>query len=293
MKLKKENVLPTIINALKEDVGSGDLTSALVLEKDVVIGANIIANEACVLAGIDLARWVFSVLDERIGFTGFSDDGNSVKKGRKIASVKGYAKAILAGERTVLNFLGKLSGVATLTGRFIEKVKGAKSEIFDTRKTSPGMRELEKYAVRIAGGRNHRMGLWDRILIKDNHLDVSSRMRNVSRLQAIKDIIKKAKAGGYKDIELEVDNLREFREALGLDSGIIMLDNMKIGDIRKAVRLRDAKDKKSGARILLEVSGGVGLKNVAMIAKTGVDRISIGSLTHSAPAVDFSLEICM
>ncbi len=293
MKLKKGRVLPIIINALREDVGSGDMTSALVFEKDVVIGADIIANEACVLAGIDIARWVFSVMDERIGFRGFSDDGNPVKRGRKIASVKGYAKAILAGERTVLNFLGKLSGVATLTGRFIEKVKGTRSEIFDTRKTSPGMRELEKYAVRIAGGRNHRMGLWDGILIKDNHLDVSSRMHNVSRLQAIKDIIKKARAGGYKDIELEVDNLREFREALGLDGGIIMLDNMKIGDIRKAVRLRDAKDKKNGTKILLEVSGGVGLNNVAMIAKTGVDRISIGSLTHSAPAVDFSLEICV
>lgn len=278
MKLKKEKVFPIIMTALAEDLGSGDITSALIFEKDQNVMADIVANEECVAAGIDVARWIFNALDERIIFRPFCDDGARLKKGKRLMSLKGSVRNILAGERTVLNFLGRLSGVATLTSRFVEKVKGKKAKIFDTRKTTPGLRVLEKYAVRIGGGCNHRTGLWDGILIKDNHLAGSMPPK-------IKDAVKKAKAKGYKNIEIEVNNLKEFKEALAVGADIIMLDNMKIEDIRKAVRLTKSK-------VELEASGGITLENVARIAMTGVDRISIGSLTHSAPSIDFSLEIC-
>jgi len=275
MKLSKEKVLPIIMAALAEDVASGDITSALIFEKDENVMADVIVNEDCVPAGLDVLRWIFDALDERIVFRPLCADGDSVKKGRRVAVLKGSVKNILAGERTALNFLGRLSGVATSTSRFVAKVKGAKAKIFDTRKTLPGLRVLEKYAVRVGGGSNHRMGLWDGVLIKDNHL---------SRVK-VRDAVKKAKAKGYKDIEIEVSDLKEFKEALAAGADIIMLDNMKIEDIRKAVRLAKSK-------AVLEVSGGVDLENVARIARTGIQRISIGALTHSAPSVDFSLEIC-
>lgn len=275
MKLVKEKVLPVIMSALREDVGGGDITSAVVFEKDMSVTAGVFAGEACVVVGIDVARWIFNILDERIIFRPLYNDGDRVKKGKKIISLKGSVRNILTGERTVLNFLGRISGVATLTSRFVEKIKGSKTQIFDTRKTTPGLRLLEKYAVRLGGGQNHRTGLWDQILIKDNHLTMST----------IKSAVTKAKNSHYKNIEVEVEDLSEFKEALDAGADIIMLDNMKIEDIRKAV-------KSAGSRVLLEVSGGVGLDNVAKIARTGVDRVSIGSLTHSAPSIDFSLEIC-
>ncbi len=275
MKLSKEKVLPVIMAALAEDVASGDITSALIFEKDENVMADVIVHEDCVPAGLDVLRWIFNALDERIIFRPLCADGDSVKKGKKVAALKGSVKNILAGERTALNFLGRLSGVATSTSRFMAKVKGTKAKIFDTRKTLPGLRVLEKYALRVGGGSNHRMGLWDGVLIKDNHL---------SRVK-VRDAVKKAKAKGYKNIEIEVSDLKEFKEALDAGADIIMLDNMKIGDIRKAVRLAKSK-------AVLEVSGGVDLENVARIARTGIHRISIGALTHSAPSVDFSLEIC-
>ncbi|MBU4312453.1 MAG: carboxylating nicotinate-nucleotide diphosphorylase [Candidatus Omnitrophica bacterium] len=276
MKLVKEKVLPIIMSALAEDIGSGDITSAVVFEKDVIVMADVFAKEACVVAGLDVAKWVFNTLDERVIFRPLANDGDSVNKGKKIISLKGSARNILTCERTALNFLGKISGVATLTSRFVEKTKGSKARIYDTRKTTPGMRVLEKYAVRMGGGQNHRTGLWDQVLIKDNHLAMTS----------IKTAVVTAKNHHYKNIEVEVDDLKKFKEALDAGADIIMLDNMKIEDVRKAVRIRGRK------KAALEVSGGVGLDNVARIARTGVDRISIGSLTHSAPSIDFSLEIC-
>jgi nicotinate-nucleotide pyrophosphorylase (carboxylating) len=284
MRLKKENILPIIMNALREDIGNGDITSALIFDKDVTILANIIANEACVLAGIDIARWIFNVLDERIDFKSFCDDASSIKKDKRVASLRGSAKAILSGERVALNFLGRLSGIATLTNKFLENTKGTGVDIFDTRKTTPGLRELEKYAVKVGGGKNHRMGLWDGVLIKDNYL---AAMRPYS----IQDTLRKAGNKGYRNIEIEVSNLKEFKEALDAGADIIMLDNMKVDDIRKAVRLKAIGHKLQGTSVILEVSGGVTLDNVRTIAKTGVDRVSIGSLTHSAPSIDFSLEI--
>jgi len=286
MKLAREKALPIIMAALGEDVGGGDITSGAIFEKDMIVLADIVAKEECVLCGVDVAKWVFTVLDERIIFRSIYNDGAVVKKGKKIASIKGSLKNILTCERTALNFLSRLSGVSTLTAEFVKKAK--KTKIFDTRKTLPGLRILEKYAVRVAGGCNHRMGLWDQILIKDNHLALCS----------IEDAIKRAKDKHYKNIEVEVDNLKDFRKAMDSGADIIMLDNMSVEDIRKAVKLRcsmlDARCSMLDARCSmpeLEASGGINLDNVAKIAKTGVDRISIGALTHSAPAVDFSLEI--
>ncbi|MBU1147593.1 MAG: carboxylating nicotinate-nucleotide diphosphorylase [Candidatus Omnitrophica bacterium] len=278
MKLAREKALPIIMAALGEDVGGGDITSGAIFEKDMIVLADIVAKEECVLCGVDVAKWVFTVLDERIIFRSIYNDGAVVKKGKKIASIKGSLKNILTCERTALNFLSRLSGVSTLTAEFVKKAK--KTKIFDTRKTLPGLRILEKYAVRVAGGCNHRMGLWDQILIKDNHLALCS----------IEDAIKRAKDKHYKNIEVEVDNLKDFRKAMDSGADIIMLDNMSVEDTRRATRL-GTRNKGQGTRVLLEVSGGVSLENVAKIARTGVDRISIGALTHSAPAVDFSLEI--
>ncbi|MBU4458262.1 MAG: carboxylating nicotinate-nucleotide diphosphorylase [Candidatus Omnitrophica bacterium] len=278
MKLSKEKVLPIIMSALSEDVASGDITSNAVFEKDKAVIAQIVCGQDCVLAGVDVARWVFSSLDEKIMFRPLGNDGDKVKKKKKVISLRGSIKNILAGERTALNFLGRLSGIATLTSEFVKKAKGARAKIYDTRKTTPGMRVLEKYAVRLGGGYNHRMGLWDSVLIKDNHLAGS-------RLSAIQDAVRLTKAKGYRNIEVEVDNLKEFQVALASGADIIMLDNMKIEDVRKAVRLNRSKAE-------LEVSGRVTLDSVSKIAKAKVDRISIGSLTHSAPSIDFSLEIC-
>jgi len=274
-KLIKEKIFPTIMAALREDVGSGDITSQLVFDKDWPVMANLIVKEDCIIAGIDVARWSFTALDEKIVFTTICEDGEAVKKGKKVASLKGSAKNILTTERTALNFLARLSGVATLTNTFVKKVKGTKAKIFDTRKTSPCLRELEKYAVKCGGGLNHRMGLWDGVLIKDNHLKFFS----------IGDTVNKARERHHRNIEIEVNNLQQYKEALDVSPDIVMLDNMDIEDVRKAVKMRTSN------RPVLEASGGIDLDNVLKVAKTGVERISVGILTHSAPSIDFSLEI--
>lgn len=284
MKLVKEKILPLIITALNEDIGSGDITTALVFEKDDIVQARLIAKEDCIVAGIDIARWIFDILDEKIGFMPLCKDGDRIKKGKKVINIKGSVRNILAGERTALNFLGKLSGIATLTGKFTAKIKGTNAKILDTRKTTPGARILEKYAVRVGGGHNHRMGLWDGVLIKDNHIGGSMRQTSNPRLEVIKNLVEKAKKKGYKAIEIEVDDLSGFKAALEAGVHIIMLDNMRLEDIKQAVKMKRPK-------VLLEVSGNVSLENIQSIAKAGVDRISIGLLTHSAPSIDFSLEI--
>lgn len=284
MKLAKEKVFPIIISALKEDIGSGDITSAVIFEKDISLLAHIVSREECVMAGMDVARWAFDAVDEKIIFTALCKDGDRIKKGKRIISVKGSANNVLSGERTVLNFIGHLSGVATLASEYAKMVKGTGAKIYDTRKTIPGLRNLEKYAVMVGGGYNHRMGLWDGVLIKDNHL-------SGSRGRAIKETVEAFKNKGYKNIEIEVENLAEFKEALAAGADIIMLDNMKIEDIKKAVKLRALSLKPGALGTLLEASGGINLDNVKKIAKLGIDRISIGRLTHSAPSIDFSLEI--
>jgi len=292
MKLTKEKAFPIIISALKEDIGSGDITSSLLFEKDIILLAHIIAKEECVLAGVDVARWAFDAVDEKIAFTALCKDGDGVKKGKRIISVKGSAKNILSAERTVLNFLGHISGVATLTAEFVKAIKGADVKIYDTRKTMPGLRELEKYAVEIGGGRNHRVGLWDGVMIKDNHLEAMRVKGEGLRVKAVRESIVAFKNRGYKNVEVEVENIAEFKEALEADADIIMLDNMSVQDMKKAVKLRGLRVKGGGLRVVLEASGGISLDNIKKIAKAGVDRISIGRLTHSAPSIDFSLEIC-
>ena len=286
MKLSREKVLPIIMAALTEDLGAGDITSSVLFEKDINVIANIFANEECVICGLDVVRWVFNAVDEKINFRPLCDDGNSVKKGKKIASLIGPVKGILSGERTALNFLGRLCGVATLTSKFTKKVKGSRAKIFDTRKTTPGWRVLEKYAVRIGGGCNHRMGLWDGVLIKDNHLQGLQLAVKGEKLKNIKRAVETAKVKGYKNIEVEVEDLKEYKAALDASADIVMLDNMKVEDVKKAVKM------KKRSKVALEISGGITLDNVSKYAKTKIDRISIGFLTHSAPSIDFSLDLC-
>jgi nicotinate-nucleotide pyrophosphorylase (carboxylating) len=291
MKITKEKAFPIIISALKEDMGSGDITSSVIFEKDINLLAHIIAKEECVMAGIDIAKWVLDAIDEKILFTALCKDGDRIKKGKRVISVRGSAKSILSAERTILNFIGHLSGVASLTAEYVKEVKGTGARIYDTRKTMPGLRELEKYAVTLGGGFNYRVGLWDAVMIKDNHLEAIVFNSKERRIKAISDSIAIFKSKGYKNIEVEIEDLAEFKEALDSGADIIMLDNMKPEEIKKAVKLKNSFNKKRGAKVILESSGGISLDNVKKIARTGVDRISVGRLTHSAPSIDFSLEI--
>ncbi|MGB9715656.1 MAG: carboxylating nicotinate-nucleotide diphosphorylase [Thermodesulfovibrionales bacterium] len=266
-----------IINiALKEDIGYEDVTTSLIVSKDSYSKAHYIAKEGFIIAGIPFAEEVFRIMDPSISFKAFYEDGKKVGKGDVIAEISGRTNVILKGERLSLNLLQRLSGIATLTNRYVEKIKGLKTKIVDTRKTTPCLRFMEKYAVRVGGGYNHRFGLFDGILIKDNHIKTSG---------SVKEAVSKAKRGHHLfKIEVEVKNLKELEEAIEAGADIIMLDNMSINDIKKAVDI-------AKGRVILEASGNITLKNVREVAKTGVDLISVGALTHSAPAVDISLKI--
>lgn len=288
------NMMTLIRRALKEDIGKGDITSNLIIPKDLSVEAEIIAKEDGVLAGGDVARLVFHLADKRVKFISRLKDGARLKKGDTIAILKGPARSILKAERTALNFLGHLCGVATLTSQFVSKVKGTNAKIMDTRKTTPLLRALEKRAVKTGGGFNHRMGLYDQVLVKDNHIKILKILNSKSEIPLGPEIfsgqgLNKSKIQILKQkrikIEIEVKNLQELKEALKAGPDIIMLDNVNLGQIKEAVRLRGRRN------IKLEASGGVNLKNVRTIAKTGVDMISIGALTHSAPTLDVSLEI--
>jgi len=281
--LNKKKVIPIIKQALAEDIGRGDVTTRLVVPSRARVKAEIIVKQKAVICGMEVLKWVFAQADSSIRFKALASDGARVKPNKKVALLEGPAKAILTAERTALNFLGYLSGISTLTSCFVEKAGPGKVKIVDTRKTLPGLRYLAKYAVRTGGGFNHRMGLYDQILLKDNHLKIAGlKLR-------IKGLIKKIKNEKPKNmkLEIEVKNLKEFREALEAQPDIIMLDNMKLTDIRKMIKL----GKRSKQRPLIEVSGNVSLKNVSQIAKVGPDIISIGSLTHSVESIDVSLNI--
>ncbi|MDD4953764.1 MAG: carboxylating nicotinate-nucleotide diphosphorylase [Candidatus Omnitrophica bacterium] len=266
-----------ITAALKEDIGSHDITTELIIFGDKTVRAVILAKEDCVLCGLGVASLVFKAQDEAIEFKSLAKEGSQVKKGTVLAEISGNARSIMTAERVALNFLAHLCGIASKTREFVLAVSPYKVRILDTRKTLPGMRILQKYAVRIGGGFNHRMHLDEMILVKDNHL------------KAI---------GGYKalqkitcglQVELEVKNLKEFRAALKLNPNVIMLDNMNVTQIKKAVKERDRLCKDNLPK--LEASGGANLKSVKKIASTGVDFISVGELTHSVRAIDLSLEI--
>ena len=287
-KLSEYTLRDLIRNALKEDIGAGDITTELLIPRNKVIKAVIILKEKAVVAGLEITQRVFKTIDKNIQFKAISTDGSWEKSGKIIAKVEGKAGSILSGERTALNFLSHLSGVATVTRSFVNKVKPYKARIMDTRKTIPGLRELEKYAVALGGGHNHRMGLWDAILVKDNHIAVLKAGARGINIKGIARLVKEKKPKGMKT-DMEVRNLKEFQEVLKIPPDIIMLDNMDISQIKKAVAMRDAQCDRQNVKI--EVSGGVRLGNVKAIAKSGVDIISIGALTHSAKAVDMSLEV--
>lgn len=265
--------------ALQEDIGSGDITSdALFGDELVEKEGAIVAKEegGLIVAGLEIARRVFLTVDHHLNWERYVEDGTRLEKGAKVAKISGRFKSLLRAERTALNFLQHLSGVATLTAKFVEAVKGTKARILDTRKTLPGFRALEKMAVRAGGGKNHRLGLYDRYLIKDNHLMGIS----------ISDAVKRAKAHNVNrvPIEVEIQRLDQIDEAVSAGADVLMMDNFSVPDLRAAVA-------KVAGRAKIEASGGMTLDNVRDYAETGVDFLSVGALTHSAKAVDLSLEI--
>ncbi len=288
--LKHPAVLETIERALAEDLHpaadrnavaahpeAGDLTSVATLPSDLTWQGHVIAKQAGVVAGLPVAQAVFAWVHAEVSFRSHIRDGERVPAGATLATVSGPARALLTAERTALNLLGRLSGIATLTRRFVDAVAGTSAVILDTRKTAPGLRHLDKYAVRMGGGRNHRLGLYDMVLIKDNHIAAAGGITPaVTRVRrTVRDQV---------PIEVEVQTLDELREALALHPDRILLDNMSLEMLREAVQL-------TAGRVPLEASGNITLERVRAIAETGVDFISIGALTHSAPVLDVSLRV--
>lgn len=261
--------------ALAEDIGWGDITTRACIVPGSQSRAELVAKEDFVLAGIDVAAQVFTAVDATISFEKLREDGRTIRRGEVFAWIKGASASLLQGERVALNLLQRMSGIATLTGLFVEAVDGTGARIVDTRKTTPGLRYLEKYAVRAGGGQNHRYALCDGILIKENHIHAAG---------GVTAAIQRAKIAAPHTIKVEVETttIAEVEEALLAGADIILLDNMSLDELRQAVKLVDS-------RTLTEASGGVNLKSVRAIAETGVDLISVGALTHSFRAVDISL----
>ena len=277
MRITDSKIKQLIRLALSEDIGKRDLTSDSVVKSRLYGKAIIVAKEQGVLAGLPIAEMVFKTVNPKVVFKTLKQDGQKVKKGERVAWIQGNVKGILSAERTALNFLQRLSGIATLTARYAEKINGTKTKILDTRKTTPGLRILEKYAVKVGGGQNHRMGLFDMILIKENHIRAAG---------GISEAVNKAKSKYPRQkIEVEARNLYELKEAIESGPDWIMLDNMKISQMTKAVKMI----RPASPAIKIEASGSVDLKNIRRIALTGVDFISVGALTHSAPALDLSV----
>ena len=268
--------------ALAEDIGSGDITSEYFASERSRAQGRIIAREACIIGGLGVAEEVFRRVDAHLEIVRSVEDGTRVRPGEVAMVVRGRAASLLTAERTALNFLQRLSGVATLTGQFVEAVSGTSAKILDTRKTTPGMRRFEKAAVASGGATNHRLGLYDMVMVKDNHLSANSGLED---LQAAISRVK-AERRGIR-VELEADTLEQVRRFLTLRGvDVILLDNMTLAQLREAVSI-----KRPG--VAFEASGGVNLETVRQIAETGVDFISVGELTHSARAVDLSLEISL
>jgi nicotinate-nucleotide pyrophosphorylase (carboxylating) len=266
-------------HALDEDLGrAGDITSAATIPAGKQAKARLVARKPGSIAGLVCAAEAFSQLDPKIAFNAKIRDGAKVAAKDVLAEISGDAKAVLSAERVALNFLGRLSGVATLTSAYAEKIKHTKAKIIDTRKTTPGLRALEKYAVRCGGGVNHRMGLDDAVLIKDNHIAVAGGIAQVLKAA-------RASAGHLVKVEIEVDRLDQLEQVLkagGAD--VVLLDNMDPATMKRAVEMNAGK-------LVLEASGGVSLESVAQIAESGVDVISVGALTHSAPVLDIGLDM--
>ena len=267
--------------ALEEDLGRGDVTSDLLIPSNVEARAVLRSRVEGVIAGLDIAALVFEAVDVKVKFAAVAVDGSAVTGDQDLAVVSGAARSLLRAERVALNFLQRLSGIATLTSRYVEAVHGTPARIVDTRKTTPGLRAIEKYAVRTGGGFNHRRDLSDAMMIKDNHLAVIA-----ARGLSLGDAVKTARESlpHTVKIEIEVDRLDQIAEAIAAGADIILLDNMSPRDLREAVRVIDG-------RAITEASGGVNLTTVSELAASGVDVISVGALTHSAPALDIGLDV--
>jgi nicotinate-nucleotide pyrophosphorylase (carboxylating) len=268
-------------NALAEDLSWGDITTDALIPYSLEDKATILAKSEGVLAGAEVAALVFNRVDSRLKVKLPLEDGTHLKHGDVIATVTGSIASILRAERTALNFLQRLSGIATETSRYVEAVKGCKAVICDTRKTTPGLRFLEKYAVHVGGGRNHRHHLGDGVLIKDNHLAALARL-GIPLAQAVRQA--RERAPHELKVEVEVTSPQQAKEAAAAGADIVMLDNMNIEEMRQVAR-------ELGGKVLLEASGGITLQTVRSIAETGVDVISVGALTHSAHTLDISLEL--
>lgn len=266
---------PILKRALAEDIGTGDVTTLATIAPGTEAGAELVAKEDFVLSGIDVARRVFHLLSAETAFEKLIEDGQKVKRGEVLAWIKGDAAVLLQGERVALNLLQRMSGVATLTASFVKAVEGTGAVVVDTRKTTPGLRVLEKYSVRMGGGGNHRMALYDAVLIKENHVTAAGGITTaVSRA--------KSSVPHTQKVEVEVRNQEEVAEALEAGADILLLDNMSLDELRAAVAL-------VGDRAVTEASGGVNLETIRDIAETGVGLISVGALTHSYRAVDISM----
>jgi len=261
--------------ALAEDVGAGDVTTEATVPADAMGTAALLVKEAGIVCGLRAAEVVFRTLDPEIEFEAFAQDGGAVEAPALVARVSGSTRAILTGERVALNFLGRLSGIATLTRQYVDAIEGTGAAVLDTRKTSPGLRALEKHAVAAGGGRNHRFGLDDAVLVKDNHLHAAG---------SVADAVAAVRKASDLPIEVECDTLDQVGEALEAGVEAILLDNMTTTELRQAVKL-------VAGRARLEASGGVDLETIRAIAETGVDEISVGALTHSARSLDVSLEL--
>ena len=273
--LSEEDVDPLISRALAEDLGdAGDITVGAVIPAGVRFLGVMAAREEIVVAGLPLAARIFARLSPDISFLPEAQDGEKTAAGAVLARIEGPAGALLSAERTALNLLQHLSGIATETRRYVEAILETDCVLLDTRKTIPGLRKLEKYATRMGGASNHRMGLYDAILIKDNHLAVTG---------SVHEAVRRARAAGHAQIEVECDTLAQAREALEAGADRLLLDNMGAGDLRKAVKL-------AAGRAKTEASGGITLETIAAIAATGVDFVSVGRITQSAPAVDIGLD---
>jgi nicotinate-nucleotide pyrophosphorylase (carboxylating) len=275
--LPKALVAKAVADALAEDLGlAGDLTTDATVTEDARADAVIASRQPGVVAGLDLAEAAFAAMDASVRFKRVKADGDRVDKGDVVARISGNARAILTGERVALNYLGRLSGIASLTRRYVDAIAGTKAAIVDTRKTTPGLRAFEKYAVRCGGGQNHRAGLFDAILIKDNHIVAAGGVETaIARARAY--------AGHMVKIEVEVDTLDQLALVLNHKVDVVLLDNMAPDTLVKAVKM-------VGGRVITEASGGVSLTTVRAIADSGVDLISVGALTHSASVLDLGLD---
>lgn len=266
-----------IRRALREDIGYRDITTDSLVPSDHQSWGVFYFKQEGILAGLGVAGRVFEILDPEVVFQPLKEDGDLIREGEEVARVSGRTRSLLTGERTALNFMQRMSGIATQTYDLVDRIRHFPVTIVDTRKTTPGLRILEKYAVRIGGGQNHRFGLFDGVLIKDNHIKVAGGIT-----QAVQAVRKNVPH--LTRIEVEVETIDELREAMEAGADIVMLDNMDPEMMREAVKI-------AGGRVLLEASGGINRENLVEVAKTGVDLISIGALTHSAPALDISFDI--